>query len=72
MPTVSNWKISPAYIEEDVESTIWGGGNIALASYKLKINLNLPSVSNPFGQSVNFGFNSSVNGNDEYKPTLRA
>ena len=65
-------KISPAYIEEDVESTIWGGGNIASSSYKLKIKLNLPSVSNPFGQSVNFGFNSSVNGNDEYKPTLQS
>lgn len=65
-------KISPAYIEEDIESIIWGGGNISQSSYKLKINLSLPSVSNPFGQSVNFGFHPSGSDDDEYRPTLQS
>jgi hypothetical protein len=65
-------KISPAYIDEEVECTIYATHDLLISTYAFKLELNLPSVSNPFGQSVNFGYNPSGNDNQEKSPTLQS
>ena len=63
-------KISPAYIEEEVECTIRATHDLFVSPYEYKLDLNLPSVSNPFGQSINFGYNPS--GSEDSVPTLQS
>ncbi len=65
-------KISPAYIEEEVECTIYASHDLFVSPYAHTLDLNLPSVSNPFGQSINFGYNPSGNENQEEGPTLQS
>ena len=65
-------KISPAYIEEDVECTIYATHDLFVSPYAFKLELNLPSVSNPFGQSINYGYNPSGSENQEDSPTLQS
>lgn len=65
-------KISPAYIEEEVECTIHATHDFLVSPYEFKLDLNLPSVSNPFGQSINFGYNPSGNESQEDGPTLQS
>lgn len=66
-------KISPAYIEEDYECTIYASHDLLYDSpHAHTFNVHLPSVSNPFGQSINFGYNPSGNENQESGPTLQS
>ena len=66
-------KISPAYIEEDYECTISASHDLLYDSpHAHTFNVHLPSVSNPFGQSINFGYNPSGNENQESGPTLQS
>ena len=65
-------KISPAYIEEEVDCTIHASHDLFISPYEYKLSLNLPSVSNPFGQSINFGYNPSGNDNQDSGPTLQS
>lgn len=65
-------KISPAYIEEDYECTIYATQDMFVSPYAHKLNLNLPSVSNPFGQSINWGYNPSGSESQENSPTLQS
>lgn len=60
-------KIAPAYIEEDVECTIYDTHDILVSPYAHKFNISVPSVSNPYGQSINWGSNEQ-----ESKPTLQS
>jgi hypothetical protein len=62
-------KISPAYIEEDVECTVYDTHDLFVSPYAHKFNINVPSVSNPFGQSINWGSGES---SQESKPTLQS
>ena len=65
-------KISPAYIEEEVECTIYATHDMLVSPYKFNLDLNLPSVSNPYGQSINFGYNPSGDESQENGPTLQS
>lgn len=65
-------KISPVYIEEDVECTIYATHDFLVSPYAFKLDLSLPSVSNPFGQSINFGYNPSGSESQENSPTLQS
>lgn len=63
-------KISPAYIEEEVECIIRATHDLFVSPYEYKLDLSLPSVSNPFGQSINFGYSPS--GSEDSGPTLQS
>ena len=66
-------KISPAYLEEDYECTINASHDLLYDSpHAHTFKVHLPSVSNPFGQSINFGYNPSGNENQESGPTLQS
>lgn len=60
-------KISPAHMEENVECTIYDTNNLLVSPYEFNFKINVPSVSNPFGQSINWG-----NDGQESKPTLQS
>lgn len=66
-------KISPAYLEEDYECTIYASHDLLYDDpHAHMFNVHLPSVSNPFGQSINFGYNPSGIENQESGPTLQS
>ena len=66
-------KISPAYMEEDVECEIYDTNDLFISSYACHFNISIPSVSNPYGASLNPGWNYAGTENDEqYRPTLQS
>lgn len=66
-------KISPAYMEEDVECEIYDTHDLFISSYACHLNISIPSVSNPYGASLNPGWNYAGTENDEqYRPTLQS
>jgi hypothetical protein len=65
-------KISPAYIEEDVECTIKATHDLFVSPYDHKLKISIPSVSNPFGQNIKYGYNPSENEGQENSPTLQS
>ncbi len=66
-------KISPAFIEEDTECTIFATKDLLTNPYAFKFNINIPSVSNPYGQSPSGGYYANNQNNEqENKPTLQS
>ena len=59
-------KIAPAYIE-DVECTINDSHDLFVSPYPYTFRISIPSVSNPYGLSTNWG----IGGIQENKPTLQ-
>lgn len=65
-------KIAPVHMEEDVECSIWYIYDILGGQEMHSFKINVPSISNPFGLSMNWVYGGTGNTGEDDGPTMQS